>query len=139
MQPALLQTCKTIRSEAMSIYYCENGFEFIAVNFDCSIMLHFLRHTGEFYNSLNLEMDVSRLNSEAWPKFLGWLKAHFEGRLPLYPKYEAAEDAEQFNTAARAFDIVHDLQAAGNTWITIEKVLESYKMLTANVMEWDSD
>ncbi|KAF7190633.1 hypothetical protein HII31_07792 [Pseudocercospora fuligena] len=139
MQPALLQTCKTIRNEGMGIYYCENRFDIRAVNFDCSIMLHFLRHTRNFYDRMKVEIDVSRLNSEAWPNLLGWLKADFEGRLPIYPQYDAEEDAEQFNTAAKAFDIVHDLQAAGNTWITIEKVLESYKILTADVMEWDSD
>ncbi|EME81044.1 uncharacterized protein MYCFIDRAFT_76980 [Pseudocercospora fijiensis CIRAD86] len=139
MQPALLRTCKTIRREATGIYYCKNTFEFECENFDSSIPLNFWRYTSKFYDQSKLRANISCRDCEAWPNFLNWLKAYFEDRLPFHLTYNVEVNDREFNTAAKAFDIVYDLRNAGNDWNAIEKVLESYKVLTADVLMWDGN
>lgn len=106
-QPGLLQTCRQLRLESSNIYYKENRFRHIIVEFDSRLYRKWYqssRKRAKCHTSFHI------YESKKWSNLMEWLEAwyHKTCRRPdLRSKGSPGVDAKVFKMARRMRDEQH--------------------------------
>ncbi|KAK4610749.1 hypothetical protein CLAFUW4_13990 [Fulvia fulva] len=134
IRPALLNTCKAIRSEALKIYYYENSFHTDVWAYNASGMYRFrtsLEPIGVNYEKIE-EMTTTCFDLASWSNLMEWLRQYHADLNDWRITYKEEED-EDYDRArlqealSQMFDVVEGL--GGMEWEQVEQEMGSLDML----------
>ncbi|KAF7190953.1 hypothetical protein HII31_08112 [Pseudocercospora fuligena] len=143
-QPGLLRTCRQIREETRSMYYCGNNFKIETGAYDVRPVKMFFKQARGFWSNYDqYENEVDRLGNveygirhskPPWDRALKWLKAYHDNETPPYVCPHTDHGYGGFcEDFAVAFDMVRAM--APFYWSGIEKVLEKYREVANEAYE----
>ena len=132
-EPALLQTCRRVRSEALDIYYKENEFRFIIEEFEAS---HYIEWCQISDNKRLAYRTFVILPSTNWIKLKMWMKSYYHGECgaPVI-----SLDTSQCNedVVVHMSSLVRRAVTDGISWESVDFMLECvHKSLAATNTEW---
>ena len=135
--PGLLQTCRVIRKEAITIYYQENRFVFDVEDFDVSEYVEWFRTKRQYHPETCLEMDPST----NWENLLVWLKVFFQKGIPRPAPGFTTDKSEwsSIDVASMIFEMVATKRSApGTRWAEVVDMLENvHKILCFYEASWE--
>jgi hypothetical protein len=124
-QPALLQVCHQIRTEASTIYYMENNFLVRAPYYDYSTYFNWYRYVMRFDQTNDV---IQYLLSSSEPR---WSCVKKRARLGYYDHVcinsNEPNASRKRNVVTGAFALVLECKDMGLSWDQAEKLLEKYK------------
>lgn len=138
-EPALLSSCKIIRSEATGIFYSENMIICKMVNYDCSA----LRLIARKCKTGHMKGKVERLRNDQriWKDLVSWLRVTHGGTCGgmagIVEGFEAEPEECMF---AALFALVYESRACGGTWEDAERLIQHMRptMIALNY-DWTRD
>ena len=135
-QPALVRTCKQIRSEAVAMYYIDNVFAMPAVRFDHSTAFAFEKQARPHVRTSSLEYGILVGDDDteySWSELLKWLQAYHEGKTKLWGSADEPTSGAYY-VAAKAFEMVRKMK--GDDWSKVEDLLQTFKEGTMAIVSW---
>ncbi|WPB02075.1 uncharacterized protein RHO25_006709 [Cercospora beticola] len=151
-RPALLQTCKKIRNEALKIYYYENSFRIDMNSYDSALLARFTRKLRD----LGLETHSAKPAKEYvecylrygdrepnWANLLQWMKFVHSGLVPPRKLTPAERWASGRHSTVRIVissmnNMVRCL--ADRPWEEVKKLLEDQRVVLATTnARWMDD
>ncbi|KAK4610364.1 hypothetical protein CLAFUW4_13772 [Fulvia fulva] len=140
-EPELLRTCKRIRSEAISIYYCENHFRCIASSFDSAVHFGFAQEMISINRSHQVDFQLKPLpmcseGPVSWPNLKLWVQRLHSKELGFLRDMglgrPRAETTAQPGAGIRAAEVIMmsgifslALDLRETPWSVVEGILEN--------------
>jgi hypothetical protein len=124
-QPALLKTCRQIRSEALKICEAENLFAVDVVNL-CPI----IPQRAHWTHRVDYALIFVRPSKMIFSNLKEWIKAHLVGNVRRLVGWQSSETlSKQSKILLQAFELASDLRAGSTqvSWQMVEGALEKWK------------
>lgn len=130
-EPALLLTSKTIRKEAIGIFYTINGFSLSSISYDPSTCLHLHRKGLALWKTYRIdttEKDFSIVRSGAvsWKNLKFWIRLRYDGHDKMVLSVPVGAMVERLDAESKvtgAMIVMADRMKA-SPWEEVETVLE---------------
>ncbi|KJX99841.1 hypothetical protein TI39_contig350g00031 [Zymoseptoria brevis] len=130
-RPPVLQTCKEIRSEALSLFYAEHSFTIRARNFDSSAASLWTRRSRHLAPPGSMSCLANAEWSPHWKNLLEWLRKYHAGELNIVAWHLFSDLSSKPQQARDLVSMMFEmtLPLNGSPWGLVEKVLEKVRPL----------
>lgn len=129
-QPALLKTCRQIRSEALKIFEAENGFAISVIN-----LRPITPQGAHWAHRVNYKFTLVHGNQLIFSNLKAWIKAYLDGKVLglVGGQYPGGRMGQEANILFRAFALAGDLWSGSHqvSWRMVEGALETWKETVA--------
>lgn len=134
-EPGLLAACKTIRDEAIAIYYKQNWFELTIDTFDSAPLVLWKAKKISMLKQYNLQLD-DRIYVEwttvrrNWKNFMLWMQRAHQGlvldvsELRLEHFRESPEDSSEWEPIIALLKMVERMR--NQPWAMVEKLVDDF-------------
>ena len=127
-EPAILQTNKQIRREALEFFYYENTFRFHISDLDCTLLRRWIR-SSPLRRNASLWAAINHSNN--WRNLKRWLRhAFLDSRLAIgmpVQRSTTTPGMTRIYGVAQFFDVMLREKYAGATWESVDERLEDLK------------
>ena len=139
MEPPLLMTAKQIRQEASSIFYKENEFDVLIIDYDIKNCIKWDRkikagfRRGDFVGRVSYGGSITYSSRRDWENLLGWMKAYHKGTVSCSAARPSLVSSGQMENKILGgiFTIVAGM--ATMPWFCVEMVMQEQRLLLAEI------
>lgn len=142
-EPALLTTCKEIRQEAVTLFYCENEFEIEMIDWNIinflkwdKILAAALGDGDNFDCARGRTRCVGPSDDPNWANLHHWMKEYYHDNTVLEqtePSSLCSGEETDVYVVASMFVVLNNMKS--KTWEEMEGILKEFRVVLAKVDE----